>query len=286
MPEELRAAIVLFASLLDERQRRLFAGLEALKCGWGGDRRIARLLGIDPSTVASGRRQLVERDVELDRVRRAGGGRRPTEKNTGSHCLRPSLDGARDGRRPGQRLEVDTPYDRQGRRRTERSRHRHLPADGRSTAQGDGLFAARQPQEARRGLASEARRPVSTHHRTARALRRRQRSGHQRRYEKEGTRRRVPQSRRQVGPQSRTGQRPRTSAPMPRASPSPTASTTRGPTPAPSSPARRPTPRRSPSTASRNGGAQRAASTIPTPTRCRSWPTAAAATVARRAPGN
>ena len=80
MPEELRAAIVLFASLLDERQRRLFAGLEALKCGWGGDRRIARLLGIDPSTVATGRRQLVERDVELDRVRRAGGGRRPTEK--------------------------------------------------------------------------------------------------------------------------------------------------------------------------------------------------------------
>jgi hypothetical protein len=80
MPEELRAAIVLFASLLDERQRRLFAGLEALKCGWGGDRRIAQLLGIDPSTVAAGRRQLVERDVEIDRVRRAGGGRPPTEK--------------------------------------------------------------------------------------------------------------------------------------------------------------------------------------------------------------
>ena len=80
MPEELRAAIVLFASRLDERQRRLFAGLEALKCGWGGDRRIARLLGIDPSTVAAGRRQLVARDVEVDRVRRAGGGRRPTEK--------------------------------------------------------------------------------------------------------------------------------------------------------------------------------------------------------------
>ena len=80
MPEELRAAIVLFASLLDERQRRLFAGLEALKCGWGGDRRIAQLLGIDPSTVAAGRRQLVERDVEIDRVRRVGGGRPPAEK--------------------------------------------------------------------------------------------------------------------------------------------------------------------------------------------------------------
>ena len=80
MPEELRAAIVLFASLLDERQRRLFAGLESLKCGWGGDRRIASLLGIDPSTVATGRRQLVDRDVEVDRVRRAGGGRTPTKK--------------------------------------------------------------------------------------------------------------------------------------------------------------------------------------------------------------
>ena len=40
------------------------------------------LLGIDPSTVAAGRRQLVERDVEVDRVRRAGGGRTPTEKGT------------------------------------------------------------------------------------------------------------------------------------------------------------------------------------------------------------
>ena len=52
MPDELRAAIVLFASLLDERQRRLYAGLESLKCGWGGDARIAGLLGIDPGTVA------------------------------------------------------------------------------------------------------------------------------------------------------------------------------------------------------------------------------------------
>ena len=51
-----------------------------LKCGWGGDRRIAGLLGIDPATVSTGRRQLVERDVDLDRVRRVGGGRPPAEK--------------------------------------------------------------------------------------------------------------------------------------------------------------------------------------------------------------
>ena len=73
MPDELRAAIVLSASLLDERQRRLYAGLESLKCGWGGDARIAGLLGIDPGTVARGRRQLLAHDVERGRGRRPPG---------------------------------------------------------------------------------------------------------------------------------------------------------------------------------------------------------------------
>ena len=76
--DELRAAIVLFASLLDEQQRRLYAGLESLQLG--GDRRIAELLGLDPHTVAKGRRQLLSQDVEPGRVRAAGGGRKPVEK--------------------------------------------------------------------------------------------------------------------------------------------------------------------------------------------------------------
>ena len=80
VPEELRAAIVLFASLLDERQRRLYAGLESLKCGWGGDTRIAGLLGIDSGTVARGRKQLLAGDVQRDRVRRPGGGRPALKK--------------------------------------------------------------------------------------------------------------------------------------------------------------------------------------------------------------
>jgi hypothetical protein len=80
LPAELEAAIVLFYSLLDERQRRLYAGLEALKIGHGGDGQIAGLLGIDPGTVARGRHDLVAGDVELDRVRRAGGGRKSAPK--------------------------------------------------------------------------------------------------------------------------------------------------------------------------------------------------------------
>jgi hypothetical protein len=76
--DELRAAIVLFASLLDEQQRRLYAGLESLQLG--GDRRIAELLGLDPHTVAKGRRQLLAQDVKTSRIRAAGGGRKPVEK--------------------------------------------------------------------------------------------------------------------------------------------------------------------------------------------------------------
>jgi hypothetical protein len=80
MPDELRAAIVLFFTLLDEKQRRLYAGLESLKSGRGGDRRIAELLGLDAGTVARGRRELLDHDVEVERVRRSGGGRKQVEK--------------------------------------------------------------------------------------------------------------------------------------------------------------------------------------------------------------
>lgn len=80
MPDELRAAIVLFYSLLDEKLRRLYAGLEALKVGHGGDARIAALLGLEVTTVARGRRELMVQDVEVDRVRRKGGGRHSIKK--------------------------------------------------------------------------------------------------------------------------------------------------------------------------------------------------------------
>lgn len=80
LSDELRAAIVLFFSMLDEQQRRLYAGLESLKVGHGGDRRMAELLGLDVSTVARGRHQLLAEDVEVERTRRVGGGRRSAEK--------------------------------------------------------------------------------------------------------------------------------------------------------------------------------------------------------------
>jgi len=80
LEHEVKAAIILFFGLLDERQRRLFAGLEALKIGRGGDARIAALLGVDPHTVAKGRVELLGEDIDPTRVRRAGGGRAAAEK--------------------------------------------------------------------------------------------------------------------------------------------------------------------------------------------------------------
>jgi hypothetical protein len=81
IPEaELKAAILLFYSLLDEQQRRLYAGLEALKFGRGGDHQLAEFLDLDPHTVSRGRQQLLAQDVEVQRARRIGGGRKRVEK--------------------------------------------------------------------------------------------------------------------------------------------------------------------------------------------------------------
>ncbi len=80
LSHELGAAIILFFSLLDEHQRRLYAGLEAQKFGHGGDRKIADLLGLDVHTVARGRRELFAGEVDPQRVRRKGAGRKAVEK--------------------------------------------------------------------------------------------------------------------------------------------------------------------------------------------------------------
>lgn len=79
-PDEIKAAILLFYGLLDEQQRRLFAGLESMKLGHGGDSILAEFLGMDTHTVARGRQQLLDQNVTTGRTRRSGGGRKPVEK--------------------------------------------------------------------------------------------------------------------------------------------------------------------------------------------------------------
>jgi hypothetical protein len=78
--EDALATVAFFMSLLDERQRRLFAALESLRIGRGGDEAVARATGMDPHTIAKGRRELHARDRALERARHPGGGRKCVEK--------------------------------------------------------------------------------------------------------------------------------------------------------------------------------------------------------------
>lgn len=78
--DDTKAAIILFLSTLNEQQRRLYAGLESLRLGHGGDSRLAELTGLNVHTIAKGRAELLQRDVQLDRIRRPGAGRHALEK--------------------------------------------------------------------------------------------------------------------------------------------------------------------------------------------------------------
>lgn len=68
-----------FYNSLNERDRRRFAGLEALRFGHGGRSYLARVLGCSRNTVSKGAREvsgLPQHEV-AQRIRKAGGGRKP-----------------------------------------------------------------------------------------------------------------------------------------------------------------------------------------------------------------
>jgi hypothetical protein len=79
---ELKAALIIFFCTLNEKQRRLYAGYESLKIGHGGDKRIAQLLDLDQKTVARGRQELLGGKVNVDRIRKSGGGRKQIKKKS------------------------------------------------------------------------------------------------------------------------------------------------------------------------------------------------------------
>jgi hypothetical protein len=68
-------------STLDERQQRLYVGLESKKLGHGGDRRLALFTGLGINTIAKGRRELEQMEASVQ-IRRPGGGRPRVEKKT------------------------------------------------------------------------------------------------------------------------------------------------------------------------------------------------------------
>ena len=79
--KELHAQMNIFLSILDERQRRLYVGLEAKKLGCGGDQQMAVITGLSVNTISKGRHEL-EQAEPSDRIRVSGGGRHRVEKKT------------------------------------------------------------------------------------------------------------------------------------------------------------------------------------------------------------
>ena len=80
VPDKVKAAIILFFSILNEKQKRLYAGLESLKLGHGGDKIISELIGIDVHTVSKGRKELISGKIDNERIRCKGGGRHSVKK--------------------------------------------------------------------------------------------------------------------------------------------------------------------------------------------------------------
>ncbi len=66
---------------LDERSRRLFAGIVARQLGHGGIQQVAEITGLSRVTIRRGLRESERGQAESsDRVRRPGGGRKRVEK--------------------------------------------------------------------------------------------------------------------------------------------------------------------------------------------------------------
>jgi hypothetical protein len=74
----------LLLSRLDEQQRRWYLAVESERFGYGADRILFEITGVDEKTIRRGRRELAASLVDrpVDRVRLPGGGRPRTKKKT------------------------------------------------------------------------------------------------------------------------------------------------------------------------------------------------------------
>lgn len=76
-PEEIETQMQRYYGTLSEKDRRRYAGIEAVKLGHGGISYISRVLGCDYKTIKSGMSELSEnKDLNQVAIRRAGGGRK------------------------------------------------------------------------------------------------------------------------------------------------------------------------------------------------------------------
>src|SRR2546426_5724869 len=90
----------LLLSRLDEQQRRWFLAVESERFGYGADRILFEITGVDEKTIRRGRRELAASLVDrpVDRVRLPGGGRFQVKKNRASKVCRGVARFLREGK--------------------------------------------------------------------------------------------------------------------------------------------------------------------------------------------
>ncbi|HPN31658.1 MAG TPA: hypothetical protein PKY81_11955 [bacterium] len=77
---EFERYLKVFLSTLNEKQRRLYVGFESMKIGYGGDKKISKITGIDVKTIAAGRNELLNNNINSERIRKEGAGRHSIKK--------------------------------------------------------------------------------------------------------------------------------------------------------------------------------------------------------------
>jgi hypothetical protein len=108
--DEIKATLVLFLGMLDEKQRRAFAGLESMKFGPGGDALVGKVLGRRSRRAATSCSLATSSGHGCDVPERVG---RRWKKNAGDHPADPGTTEAGHRRRSHERAEVDTQDDDQ-----------------------------------------------------------------------------------------------------------------------------------------------------------------------------
>ncbi len=79
---EIKQGFALFFNQLDEKQKRLYSGLESALLGYGGDKIISETFGLDPHTVSRGRHEILSGNFERKEIRHKGSGRKPIKKKS------------------------------------------------------------------------------------------------------------------------------------------------------------------------------------------------------------
>lgn len=77
---EVEAAMMVFYSNLNERDRRHFSAISTLQLPHGGKKYISSIFNIDMRTIYEGKTEIENDEVETNGIRKKGGGRKPLEK--------------------------------------------------------------------------------------------------------------------------------------------------------------------------------------------------------------